>query len=142
MPRIRIDWRYTDGDVRTVKTAYRVLAEEFARTRVGHLDFTDDEVERTINQDGAFGGHHIGTTRISDHPGSGVVDRNCHVHGFENLYVSSSSTFPTSGHANPTLTIVAMALRLAYHLRSYSPVSHSSLPTLCSTRDGPGSRSR
>jgi choline dehydrogenase-like flavoprotein len=47
---------------------------------------------------------------------SGVVDPNCRVFGTQNLYVSGSSIFPTSGHANPTLTIVALAIRLAEHL--------------------------
>ena len=61
--------------------------------------------------------HYIGTTRMSDDPREGVVDRNCAVHGMENLYVAGSSVFPTAGQANPTLTIVALALRLANRLR-------------------------
>jgi choline dehydrogenase-like flavoprotein len=46
-----------------------------------------------------------------------VVDRNCRVHGIENLYISSSSVFPTTGTANPTFTIIALAIRLADHLK-------------------------
>jgi choline dehydrogenase-like flavoprotein len=61
--------------------------------------------------------HHMGTTRMSEDPRSGVVDRNSRVHGVDNLYVAGSSVFPSAGHANPTLTIVALALRLAEHLR-------------------------
>jgi choline dehydrogenase-like flavoprotein len=118
MPRIRVAWRYTDSDTRTVQVAFRILAEEFARTGVGHLDFTDEEVEQTVRRDGAFDAHHIGSTRISDDPNSGVVDRSCRVHGVENLFIASSSVFPTCGHANPTLTIVALALRLAGHVRA------------------------
>ena len=60
--------------------------------------------------------HHIGTTRMSDDPRSGVVDANCRVHATDNLYVAGASVFPTSGHANPTLTILALSLRLADHL--------------------------
>jgi len=60
--------------------------------------------------------HHIGTTRMHPDPKQGVVDQNCRVHGISNLHVAGSSVFPTSGHANPTLTIVALALRLADHL--------------------------
>jgi choline dehydrogenase-like flavoprotein len=60
--------------------------------------------------------HHIGTTRMSEDPEQGVVDKNLKVHGTKNLYVASSSTFVTSGVANPTLTITALSLRLAKHL--------------------------
>jgi choline dehydrogenase-like flavoprotein len=63
-----------------------------------------------------LGGHHIGTARMSESPSSGVVNSDGRVHFVNNLYVAGSATFPTSGHANPILTIVAMALRLAQHL--------------------------
>jgi choline dehydrogenase-like flavoprotein len=55
---------------------------------------------------------------MADDPRRGVVDRHCRVHGLANLYVAGSSVFPTGGSANPTLTIVALALRLAEHLRA------------------------
>jgi len=61
--------------------------------------------------------HNIGTTRMHREPRSGVVDENCRVHGVANLYVAGSSVFPTEGTANPTLTIVALALRLADHIK-------------------------
>jgi choline dehydrogenase-like flavoprotein len=59
----------------------------------------------------------MGTTRMHPDPRRGVVDANGRVHGIANLYVAGSSVFPTSGSANPTLTIVALALRLADHLQ-------------------------
>ncbi|MBX3592709.1 MAG: GMC family oxidoreductase, partial [Burkholderiaceae bacterium] len=62
--------------------------------------------------------HHAGTTRMHDDPRFGVVDRECRVHGTANLFVAGASVFPTAGFANPTLTIVALALRLAHRLRS------------------------
>jgi choline dehydrogenase-like flavoprotein len=62
--------------------------------------------------------HHMGTTRMHDDPSRGVVDSNCRVHSVSNLYMAGSSVFPTSGHSVPTLTIVALALRLADHVRS------------------------
>ena len=61
--------------------------------------------------------HHIGTTRMVMIR-TGVVDSDCRVHGMTNLFIAGSSIFPTSGYANPTLTIVALALRLAEHLKS------------------------
>jgi choline dehydrogenase-like flavoprotein len=60
----------------------------------------------------------MGTTRMSLDPKSGVVDADCRVHGVANLFVASSSVFPTSGFANPTLTILALALRLADHVKT------------------------
>lgn len=60
--------------------------------------------------------HNIGTTRMSSDPFQGVVNSDCRIHNVDNLYVAGSSVFPTSSHANPTLMIVAMSLRLADHL--------------------------
>jgi choline dehydrogenase-like flavoprotein len=59
----------------------------------------------------------MGTTRMHRNPKYGVVDENCRLHGISNLYIAGPSVFPTSGYANPTLTIVALALRLFEHLR-------------------------
>ncbi len=64
------------------------------------------------------GDHHMGTTRMSDDPKKGVVDRNCRVHGLANLFVGGSSVFATCGFCNPTFTITALAVRLADHLRT------------------------
>jgi choline dehydrogenase-like flavoprotein len=61
--------------------------------------------------------HHMGTTRMHDDPRQGVVDRHCAVHGLSNFYIAGSSVFPTGGRANPTITIVALAIRLADHLK-------------------------
>jgi choline dehydrogenase-like flavoprotein len=117
MPRLRIDWRYTAGDVDTVTRAVALLAAEFARTGVGRLDYEPQEVEAEMTRDGALGGHHIGTARMGSDPRDSVVDVNCRVHGVGNLFVASSAIFPTSGQANPTLTVIALSLRLAEHLR-------------------------
>ena len=64
------------------------------------------------------GKHHMGTTRMHVNPKRGVVDSDGRVHGIANLYIAGSSVFPTSGHANPTFTIVVLALRLADHLKA------------------------
>jgi choline dehydrogenase-like flavoprotein len=80
-------------------------------------------VRPAMSNDGSWpeevlgGFHHMGTTRMADSPEHGVVDANCRVHGVDNLYIAGSSVFTTSGASNPTLTIVALALRLADHLR-------------------------
>jgi len=63
------------------------------------------------------GSHHYGTTRMAGDPSRGVVDANCRVYGTDNLFIATSSTFPTSSFANPVLSIVALSLRLADHLK-------------------------
>ncbi len=76
------------------------------------------EMERKyVAGDFDFFWHHMGTTRMGNDPKLSVVDPDCRVHGLANLYVAGSSVFPTSGTAGPTLTIVALAIRLADHLR-------------------------
>ncbi len=66
---------------------------------------------------GEAGLHHMGTTRMHVDPRQGVVDENSQVHGTSNLFIAGSSVFPSGGYANPTLTIVALALRLGDHLK-------------------------
>ena len=66
----------------------------------------------------AWGGHQLGTTRMGHREEDGVVDVNCKVFGVSNLYVAAPSVFPTGGQANPVLTIVTLAIRLADHLRA------------------------
>lgn len=123
-PRVRIDWRYTAGDVDTVQRSIALLAAEFARTGVGDLEYAPEGVELEMTRYGAYGGHHIGTTRMGSNPRECVVDSQCRVHGVGNLYIASASTFPTSSQANPTLTVVALALRLADHLKSLPQPEH------------------
>lgn len=67
--------------------------------------------------DTSGGWHHMGTTRMSDDPKTGVVDADCKVYGIDNLYIAGSSCFATGGAVNPTLTVVAISLRLATHLK-------------------------
>ncbi len=64
----------------------------------------------------SFGAHHLGTCRMADDPADGVVDRDCRVHGIDNLYVAGGSVFPTAGALQPSSTIAALALRLSDHL--------------------------
>jgi len=120
MPRLHIDWRYSELDVRTVASAFRLLQRDFAQSALGELTLDPDEadVETVIRRDGAYGGHHIGTARMAHEPAQGVVDEDCRVFGIHNLYVAGSAVFPTSGQANPTLTIVALAIRLAHHIEA------------------------
>lgn len=116
LPRLNVDWRYLPDDVRTVGASIALLARDFQHSGIGQLDYDPGTVELEMTRYGAYGGHHIGTTRMGLDPRTSVVDPDCQVHGVDNLYVTGSAVFPTSSQANPTLTIVALALRLAAHL--------------------------
>jgi choline dehydrogenase-like flavoprotein len=116
--RINIDWRYTRRDVDTVSRALALFAADFARSGVGTFSYEPAEVEAEMIRYGAYGGHHLGTARMGSDPRSSVVDADCRVHGVDNLYIASAATFATSSQANPTLTVVALALRLADRLRT------------------------
>ena len=110
--RLVLDWRIDDAVSASVLRLQQLLAERLEQTGLGHLENPETEPRFTDAS------HHMGTTRMSDDPRSGVVDRNGRVHGVDNLYVAGSSVFPCAGHANPTLTVVALALRLTEHLES------------------------
>ena len=113
LPRLRVDWRHLPADIDTVRQGLNALSADFSSSGSAALDWDDDGLEEALLRDGAYGGHHIGTTRMSADPRQGVVDADCRVHGVRNLWIAGSAVFPTSGQANPTLTIVALALRLA-----------------------------
>jgi choline dehydrogenase-like flavoprotein len=114
LPILRLDWRLTDQDRASFYIHLHSLALELGALGIGRMRrLGPDEWPEPI----VGGSHHMGTTRMHDDPRQGVVDRHCKVHGIANLYVAGSSVFPTSGVSNPTLTLVALALRLADHLR-------------------------
>jgi choline dehydrogenase-like flavoprotein len=115
---LRVDWRYTSLDIETVAKSFELLQADLAERKTATLTLAENEpdIETVVRRDGAYGGHHIGTARMGASPATGVVDRNCKVFGVNNLFVAGSAVFPTSSQANPTLTIVATALRLAEHL--------------------------
>jgi choline dehydrogenase-like flavoprotein len=116
LPRLKLDWRLTEQDRLSFYTNLHSLALEFGALGIGRMRETVAD-PGDWPQPVAGGSHHMGTTRMSNDPLRGVVDRNCKVHDVENLYVAGSSVFPTSGSANPTLTLVALTLRLAGHLK-------------------------
>ncbi|RAR52629.1 choline dehydrogenase-like flavoprotein [Paraburkholderia unamae] len=121
--RIHVDWRYSAQDVATVSRALAALAHEVERAGVGRFTYDPAQVEAEMTRYGAYGGHHIGTARMGLDPRTSVVDPNCRLHEADNVYVMGAAVFPTSGQANPTLTIVALALRLAEHLKQAADLS-------------------
>jgi choline dehydrogenase-like flavoprotein len=118
VPRIRTEMRFSDDDVANVERAMRALDTALRDAGVGHLEFLFDDVAAGVKECLVRGSgfHQTGTTRMAANADEGVVDANLAVFGTENLFVASTSTFPTSSQANPTLTGIAFALRLAEHL--------------------------
>lgn len=118
VPRARITWRKTEKTWKTVVRFSRILQDEFSRAGLGELDLfphiTADRAYWRVFPHDLY--HHMGATRMGPSPQIGVVDENCRVFGVENLFIASSSVFPTGGHSNCTLTIMALGLRLADHL--------------------------
>lgn len=114
MPIITLDWRPGEATVRGVRDSLQLFAEAVSASGLGRFVFDPDRVEISLS---AQGGHHIGTTRMAADPAQGVVDADGRVFGIDNLFLAGSSIFPTSGSANPTLVAVALAFRLADHLR-------------------------
>ena len=117
-PCVHVDWRIDESDRRGLERLRRAVANAIESKGLGVLieDPGVDEAGWPNSMEG--GKHHMGTTRMHVDRKQGVVDPDCRVHAVANLYVAGSSVFPTSGHANPTLTIVALALRLADHLKT------------------------
>jgi len=121
--RVVIDWQLNELDKRTLRKsalqAGSIMAgNDLGRIRLPQWLLDPDPVPPGLSVDEVAGYHHMGTTRMADSPRRGVVDRNQRVFGIANLYVGGSSVFATSGHVNPTFTIVQMSLRLADHLDS------------------------
>jgi choline dehydrogenase-like flavoprotein len=118
VPRVLVDWHYSAGDVATAREAIKLFAHDIASSGIGTFEYDPASIELEMTRYGAYGGHHLGTARMGSDPRKSVVDADCRIHGLRNLYVAGSAVFPTSSQANPTLTIVALAMRLATHLRA------------------------
>ena len=111
--RLRTHCSFSSRDLRSIEVTTRRLGEALAARQLGVVRLHN----RRIYRETPGGGHTMGTTRMGTTRGDSVCDASLRVHGYANLYVSGSSVFPTSGAVNPTLTIVALALRLGAHLR-------------------------
>jgi choline dehydrogenase-like flavoprotein len=115
MAKADVRWKLTELTRYSIVEYARVLAEEFRRVGIGSL-----QLERWVTE--GNGGwkenvtdqfHHMGTARMHDSPKEGVTDGDGKVHGLANLFVGGSAVFPTGGHSNPTLTLIALCFRMA-----------------------------
>lgn len=115
LPLPRLDWRPAARDRDSIRRTIELLDAAMRSAGLGRLVGWLGDEEPPVVFNGAF--HHMGTTRMHPDPRHGVVDADGRVHGLANLYVAGSSIFPSVGCINPTLTIVALAVRLGDHLR-------------------------
>jgi len=116
MPRVRVNWRLGDDVKRTFDRTLALFAREVGDAGVADATLDAPLLGREWPAELEGTWHHMGTTRMHDSPTQGVVDRDGRIHGMANMYVAGSSVFPTAGANFPTITLVALALRLADHL--------------------------
>ena len=121
VPRANLHWALSPMDKKTVRKLNELIGQQVGIKGIGRVklyDFLLDETDSSMPDFTSGGWHHMGTTRMSNDPKKGVVDSNCKIHGIDNLYVAGSSCYPTVSSVNPTLTIVALSLRLSDHLKT------------------------
>jgi len=120
IPRVVLHWQKSPLDLKTVRTSAELFGRYLASSDLGRVRLDPwvlGEAEYPVNDELA-GYHHLGGTRMATDPAFGIVDRDCKVFGQDNLFVAGSSVFASGGYANPTLTIVQLAVRLAGHLNT------------------------
>lgn len=121
VPRANLHWAMSPIDKRTIRKLNELIGQQVGIKGIGRVklfDFLLDENDNSMPDYTSGGWHHMGTTRMSNDPKKGVVDANCRVHSIDNLYVAGSSCYPTGSSVNPTLTVVAISLRLSDHLKT------------------------
>jgi choline dehydrogenase-like flavoprotein len=127
VPRAHIDLRFTEQDVDSVIYSHELLDKALRANGIGHLEYLYEpaKLNERVWAQAADGFHQVGTTRMGTDPNENAVDPNLKAYGIDNLYVASSSVFPTSGQANSTMLAVAFGIRLVHHLRGHSAHSGS-----------------
>lgn len=124
---VTLHWSVNELDRHTMEVFHQTLHNSCQQWRIGEFSspiLKKDYDTWPISNDAS---HHMGTTRMGTDPKTSVVNSDCKVHGVENLFVAGSSVFPTGGYANPTATIVALALRLSDHLQNICKKNNTSL---------------
>jgi len=120
MPRASLNWDLIPLEKRSMRKIYEIIGQELGRASKGRirlLDYLREEQDMTWPKSTGGGWHHMGTTRMSSDPKQGVVDADCKIHSLNNLFVAGSSCFATAAAPNPTLTLIALTLRLSDHVK-------------------------
>jgi choline dehydrogenase-like flavoprotein len=130
MPRIKLRFRWDDGDLDSIRRAQAIMARALEKTGLGRYEPPEPWPDGRLPVYSLC--HMSSTARMHLDPRRGVIDRHCRVHGVPNLYVAGSAAFTTSGYANPTLTNLALTIRVADHvkgsLRQAEPVAGEAMP--------------
>lgn len=122
LKKANINWLVNDQSKKTMLEYFNNVKIQLEKHGIATLEvkpnLLNDDNEWKKDCYGLY--HHMGSTRMSKTAANGVVDDNCRVHSVENLYIAGSSVFPTSSASNPTFTAMALAIRLADHLKQNS----------------------
>jgi choline dehydrogenase-like flavoprotein len=121
VPRSILHWEIGSLEKRSIRKIAEIIGQECGRAGIGRVklfEYLQDENDLSWPSFTNGGWHHMGTTRMSEDPKKGVVDANCKVHGIDNLFMAGSSCYVTAGAPNPTLTLVALTLRLSDHIKN------------------------
>ena len=120
IPRATLNWAFTSLEKKTIFKIYETVGQQVGAAGIGRVKLLDDLLDApgdSLPDTTSGGWHHMGTTRMNNDPKLGVVNADCKIHGIGNAYMAGSSCFPTGAGVNPTLTIVALSIRLADHLK-------------------------
>lgn len=117
-PLAKVTWRASERELNSILRLHEEIGSLLKANSTGTLNWNGGAEPAAGDLPYSSSSHHMGTTRMGTDPETSVVDADCRVHGIENLYVAGSSIFPTAGFANPTFTIVALAIRLADTLKA------------------------
>lgn len=120
MPRAMLNWELTSLEKNSLRMINTIIGQEVGRVSMGRVklyDYLQNEKDESWPIFTGGGWHHMGTTRMSEDPKNGVVDPHNKIHGLSNLYVAGASCYVTAGAVNPTLTLIALTIRLSDHLK-------------------------
>ncbi|MCW3119030.1 MAG: family oxidoreductase [Chitinophagaceae bacterium] len=120
VPRVHFHWELLPLEKISMRKIYETIGQEVGRASAGRvrlMEYLREEKDESWPAATGGGWHHMGTTRMGDDPKQSVTNANCKVHGIDNLYMAGSSNFVTAAAPNPTLTLVALTLRLADHIK-------------------------
>jgi choline dehydrogenase-like flavoprotein len=114
MPKTVVDWTVSNTDLTTLRTFAAYLRERFAALSINGVEWRPEIFDESAEITGITDTFHpMGGCRMGTDPRESVVDSNLTVHGIPNLSIASAAVYPAGGSSNPSLTIIALALRLA-----------------------------